>query len=140
MVESATIRSTLTPQRSVTVEHLLAAVEMVKAMEAKALDRDEGYRSRGRRASADRFAPIAHDAPAHGGSDPRPLHRPQIPNHVDAATEMVDALGVETAAVFGRYTGDAIAIDFANRSCACSTRVVFEGWTKRRLLGSGAGV
>ena len=59
VVESAAIRSTLMPPRSATIERLPAAVEMMKAMEAKALDRGEGYRPRGRRALADRSTLIA---------------------------------------------------------------------------------
>ncbi len=65
-------------------------------------------------ALAARFTVIAPDTPGYGGSDPLPLHRPQIADYADALKEVVDALGLERIALFGRHTGAAIAIEFAN--------------------------
>ena len=65
-------------------------------------------------ALAARFTVIAPDTPGYGGSDPLDLHRPQIPDYADALAEVMDALGLERAALFGRHTGAAIAIEFAN--------------------------
>lgn len=66
-------------------------------------------------ALADRFTVIALDTPGYGGSDPLPLHRPQISDYADALKETADALGLRRIALFGRHTGASIAIEFANR-------------------------
>ena len=78
-------------------------------------------------ALAERFTVIAPDTPGYGGSDPLDLHRPQIADYADALKEVVDALGLERAALFGRHTGAAIAIEFANRYPAQVSGVVLEG-------------
>ena len=78
-------------------------------------------------ALAGRFTVIAPDTPGFGGSDPLALHRPQIADYADALKEVVDALGLERAAVFGRHTGAAIAIEFANRYPAQVSGVVLDG-------------
>ena len=76
---------------------------------------------------AERFTVIAPDTPGYGGSDPLALHRPQIPDYADALKEVVDALGLERAAVFGRHTGAAIAIEFANLHPERVSGVVLDG-------------
>ena len=76
---------------------------------------------------AERFTVIAPDTPGYGGSDPLALHRPQIPDYADALREVVDALGLERAAVFGRHTGAAIAIEFANLHPERVSGVVLDG-------------
>ena len=76
---------------------------------------------------AERFTVIAPDTPGYGGSDPLALHRPQIPDYADALKEVVDALGLERAAVFGRHTGAAIAIEFANLYPERVSGVVLDG-------------
>ena len=76
---------------------------------------------------AERFTVIAPDTPGYGGSDPLTLHRPQIPDYADALKEVVDALGLERAAVFGRHTGAAIAIEFANLHPERVSGVVLDG-------------
>ena len=78
-------------------------------------------------ALAERFTVIAPDTPGYGGSDPLDLHRPQIADYADALKEVVDALGLERAALFGRHTGAAIAIEFANCYPAQVSGVVLEG-------------
>ena len=78
-------------------------------------------------ALAERFTVIAPDTPGYGGSDPLELHRPQIADYADALKEVVDALGLERAALFGRHTGAAIAIEYANRYPAQVSGVVLEG-------------
>ena len=76
---------------------------------------------------ADRFTVIAPDTPGYGGSDPLALHRPQIADYADALKEVVDALGLERAAVFGRHTGAAVAIEFANRYPERVSGAILEG-------------
>ena len=76
---------------------------------------------------ADRLTVIALDTPGYGGSDPLALHRPQIADYADALRETVDALGLERAAVFGRHTGAAIAIEFANLYPERVSGAVLEG-------------
>ena len=78
-------------------------------------------------ALAERFTVIAPDTPGYGGSDPLDLLRPQIADYADALKEVVDALGLERAALFGRHTGAAIAIEFANCYPAQVSGVVLEG-------------
>ncbi len=78
-------------------------------------------------ALADRFTVIAPDTPGYGGSDPLVSHRPQIADYADALKEVVDALGLARAAVFGRHTGAAIAIEFANLYPERVSGVVLEG-------------
>ena len=78
-------------------------------------------------ALAGRFTVIAPDTPGFGGSDTLALHRPQIPDYADALKEVVDALGLERAAVFGRHTGAAIAIEFANLYPERVSGVVLDG-------------
>ena len=78
-------------------------------------------------ALAERFTVIAPDTPGYGGSDPLDLHRPQIADYADALKEVIDALGLERAALFGRHTGAAIAIEFANCYPAQVSGVVLEG-------------
>ena len=78
-------------------------------------------------ALAERFTVIAPDTPGYGGSDPLPLHRPQIADYADALKEVLDALGLERAAVFGRHTGASIAIEFANRWPERVSGVVLDG-------------
>ena len=73
-------------------------------------------------ALAERFTVIAPDTPGYGGSDPLDLHRPQIADYADALKEVMDALGLERAALFGRHTGAAIAIEFANLLSGASQR------------------
>ena len=76
---------------------------------------------------AERFTVIALDTPGYGGSDPLASHRPQIADYADALRETVDALGLERAAVFGRHTGAAIAIEFASRYPERVSGAVLEG-------------
>ncbi len=76
---------------------------------------------------AERFTVIAPDTPGYGGSDPLALHRPQIPDYADALREVVDGLGLERVAVFGRHTGAAIAIEFANLHPERVSGVVLDG-------------
>ena len=78
-------------------------------------------------ALAGRFTVIAPDTPGFGGSDTLAVHRPQIPDYADALKEVVDALGLERAAVFGRHTGAAIAIEFANLHPERVSGVVLDG-------------
>ncbi len=78
-------------------------------------------------AFADRFTVIAPDTPGFGGSDPLALHRPQIADYAAALAETIDALGLERTTIFGRHTGAAIAIEYANRYPARTTGVVLEG-------------
>lgn len=78
-------------------------------------------------ALAERFTVIAPDTPGFGGSDTLARHRPQIPDYADALKEVVDALGLERAAVFGRHTGAAIAIEFANLYPERVSGVVLDG-------------
>ena len=78
-------------------------------------------------ALAERFTVIAPDTPGYGGSDPLDLHRPQIPDYADALKEVVDGLGLERVALFGRHTGAAIAIEFANLYPERASGVVLDG-------------
>ena len=78
-------------------------------------------------ALAARFTVIAPDTPGYGGSDPLALHRPQIPDYADALREVTDALGLQRVALFGRHTGAAIAIEFANLYPARVSGVVLDG-------------
>ena len=78
-------------------------------------------------ALAERFTVIAPDTPGYGGSDPLALHRPQIPDYADALGEVLDALGLGRVALFGRHTGAAIAIEFANLYPERVSGVVLDG-------------
>ena len=78
-------------------------------------------------ALAERFTVIAPDTPGYGGSDPLALHRPQIADYADALREVVDALGLERVALFGRHTGAAIAIEFANLFPERVSGIVLDG-------------
>lgn len=78
-------------------------------------------------ALADRFTVIALDTPGYGGSDPLPLHRPQIADYADAVAGTLDSLGLERTALFGRHTGASIAVSFANRHPGRTAGVVLEG-------------
>ena len=78
-------------------------------------------------ALAERFTVIAPDTPGFGGSDPLDLHRPQIPDYADALGEVADALGLKRVALFGRHTGAAIAIEFANLYPERVSGVVLDG-------------
>jgi len=78
-------------------------------------------------ALAERFTVIAPDTPGYGGSDPLALHRPQIPDYAGALGEVLDALGLERVALFGRHTGAAIAIEFANLYPERVSGVVLDG-------------
>ena len=78
-------------------------------------------------ALAERFTVIAPDTPGYGGSDPLPLHRPQIADYADALKEAMDGLGLERVALFGRHTGAAIAIEFANLFPERVSGVVLDG-------------
>ena len=78
-------------------------------------------------ALAERFTVIAPDTPGYGGSDPLALHRPQIPDYADALEEVVDGLGLERVVLFGRHTGAAIAIEFANLYPERASGVVLDG-------------
>ena len=78
-------------------------------------------------ALAERFTVIAPDTPGFGGSDSLDMHRPQIADYADALKEVVDALSLERAALFGRHTGAAIAIEFANLHPERVNGTVLEG-------------
>ena len=78
-------------------------------------------------ALAERFTVIAPDTPGYGGSDPLALHRPQIPDYAGALGEMQDVLGLERVALFGRHTGAAIAIEFANLYPERVSGIVLDG-------------
>ena len=78
-------------------------------------------------ALAERFTVIAPDTPGYGGSDPLALHRPQIPDYADVLKEVMDGLGLERVALFGRHTGAAIAIEFANLFPERVSGIVLDG-------------
>ena len=78
-------------------------------------------------ALAARFTVIAPDTPGYGGSDPLPLHRPQIADYADALKEVMDGLGLDRVALFGRHTGAAIAIECANLYPERVSGVVLDG-------------
>ena len=78
-------------------------------------------------ALAERFTVIAPDTPGYGGSDPLDLHRPQIADYADALKEVMDGLGLERVALFGRHTGAAIAIEYANLYPERVSGIVLDG-------------
>ena len=78
-------------------------------------------------ALAERFTVIAPDTPGYGGSDPLDLHRPQIADYADALKETMDGLGLERVALFGRHTGAAIAVEYANLYPERVSGIVLDG-------------
>lgn len=55
---------------------------------------------------------IAIDYPSHGSSD-HVIEQPTIHDYAETAIEVLDALGIDTAAVLGEATGSAVAIEAA---------------------------
>ena len=59
------------------------------------------------------YRAIAMDTMGYGDSDPLPPGQASIENWAKAAHELLDALGIERAAVVGHHTGASIAIEIA---------------------------
>ncbi len=75
----------------------------------------------------DRFTVIAPDTPGNGNSDPLTLDEPLIPDYARALQETLDALGVETFALYGFHTGADIAVALAAQSPQRVSLVVANG-------------
>ena len=59
------------------------------------------------------YRAIAMDTVGYGDSDPLPPGQASIENWAKAAHELLDALGIERAAIVGHHTGASIAIEIA---------------------------
>jgi len=74
------------------------------------------------------FTVIAADTPGYGWSDPLPLEHPSISDFGDAVIELMDALNIHTAGVFGSHTGAMIAADLAVRHSDRVSAAVLDGY------------
>jgi pimeloyl-ACP methyl ester carboxylesterase len=63
----------------------------------------------------DRFRVIALDTPGYGLSDPLPIAEPTLDGYIDALSDIMTALGLRRAVLYGAHTGAAIAAQFAIR-------------------------
>lgn len=77
---------------------------------------------------ADRYTTIALDTPGYGLSDPLPLDRPEMDDYADALAVFLDAIGIESAPLYGTHTGAMIAAAFANRYPERTRLAVIDGY------------
>lgn len=77
---------------------------------------------------ADRYTTIAVDTPGYGLSDPLPLDRPEMDDYADALAVFLDAIGIESAPLYGTHTGAMIAAAFANRYPERTRLAVIDGY------------
>lgn len=75
-----------------------------------------------------RFTVIAPDNPGFGLSDKLDVAQPGIDDLADAVAEMLDALGIAQAALYGRHTGASIAVEFAARHPARCAMALTDGY------------
>ena len=64
---------------------------------------------------SDRFTVIAPDTPGYGLSDPLGVSQASMDDFAEAASEFIDAIGVDDFAVYGFHTGAGMAVALANR-------------------------
>jgi pimeloyl-ACP methyl ester carboxylesterase len=77
---------------------------------------------------ASSFTVIAADTPGYGWSDPLPIEHPAISDFGDAVIELMNALNISTAGVFGSHTGAMIAADLAARHSDRVSAAVLDGY------------
>lgn len=80
------------------------------------------------RGFAKHFSAIALDTPGYGLSDLLDHPKPEIPDFAEALAETLDALLIETCALFGSHTGASIAIEFVRRYPDRVSVAVFDGY------------
>jgi len=73
------------------------------------------------------FTGIAPDTPGFGSSDPLPVAVPEIADFTDGLVALLDALGIERAALYGAHTGACIALDAADRHPGRVAAVCLDG-------------
>jgi pimeloyl-ACP methyl ester carboxylesterase len=79
-------------------------------------------------ALADRFTVFALDTPGYGSSGPLVgFEQPEIEDYAAAAADTVEALGIESCAVYGAHTGAAIALELAASRPDLVTAAVLDG-------------
>lgn len=66
-------------------------------------------------AFARHFTAITIDTPGLGRSSPLDTHKPDVADQALALAELMDALGVEKAGLYGSHTGASICLEFARR-------------------------
>jgi len=74
------------------------------------------------------FSVIAPDTPGYGLSDSLPIDHPEMEDFARALAELLDALGVERAGVYGTHTGAMIAAEFARLFPHRTTAAILDGF------------
>jgi pimeloyl-ACP methyl ester carboxylesterase len=77
---------------------------------------------------ADSFTVIAPDTPGNGLSEPLPKAEPAMTDYADALAELLTALGLKRAAIYGSYTGAGCALEMARHHPDRVTQVVVNGY------------
>ena len=79
-------------------------------------------------ALASRFTVLALDTPGYGSSDGMVgFEQPEIDDYAAAAADTLEALGVESCAVYGAHTGAAIALELAASRSDLVTAAILDG-------------
>ncbi|MEE8306765.1 MAG: alpha/beta fold hydrolase, partial [Gammaproteobacteria bacterium] len=76
----------------------------------------------------DRFTVIAPDTPGNGNSEPLSMDQPLIPDYAKALGDFLDALGIETCALFGFHTGADISVCYSTQAPARVSMVIANGF------------
>ncbi|MDX2222917.1 MAG: alpha/beta fold hydrolase [Rhodospirillaceae bacterium] len=77
---------------------------------------------------SDRFTVIAPDTPGNGLSEPLRMPEPVMADYADALAQLMTALGLRRAAVYGSYTGAGCALEMSRRHPDRVTQVVVNGY------------
>lgn len=77
---------------------------------------------------SDRYTAIAVDTPGYGLSDPLPIDRPEMDDYADALAVFLDAIGIDSAPLYGTHTGAMIAAAFAARYPERTRLAVMDGY------------
>ncbi len=75
-----------------------------------------------------RFTVIAPDTPGNGNSEPLSIDDPLIPDYAGALGDLLNALGIETCALYGFHTGADIAVCYSTQAPARVSMVVANGF------------
>ena len=78
--------------------------------------------------ASDKFTVIAPDTPGNGLSEPLRKPEPDMAAYADALAELMTALGLDRAAVYGSYTGAGCALEMARRHPGRVTQVIVNGY------------
>src|SRR3974390_3008668 len=82
----------------------------------------------GQKILAAEFSTIAIELPGFGLSDPLNVDVVKTEDLADAICALIDKLGLEQVALYGRHTGAGVAVEFARRHSSRCSMVLTDGF------------